>query len=284
MQYRVSRCVVVVLSLCSVWSLQAAAQGQAQQPVPLQQEAVNLQESAARLTLNRSVDVLRKQQLLSPFALLWSSLSPSVAADNFRAAPSTSVAAAQPSRRPKLRREPSPLRYTPQRTLLAAAAQPAAALRTTVMVNDGQRITDPQLEAGVFLGQTFTLSPDTVFEVNAGGVMGPIKSFLIVPFGDYFDFGGSTVNINSGGLFDTPSHIGNVTLNIFEGGAVSEYNLAVFAGGVVNLAGGNINGPLFMRDGSVLNMTGGRLGVVLDIGIGAVANLSGGIVKEVNTT
>ncbi len=186
--------------------------------------------------------------------------------------------------------------------LMAIAGwQPLAILaqQTQVLVNAGQTLTDTELTAGTFLGQDFDLAPDTVFEIEAGGVLGPVSDR---ESNQPFDFGGATANINSGGQVVGPinafNRVENLTLNVREGGAVT--NLLAGIGSTINLAGGTTD-FVEVQEGSTLNVTsgiipfssratdstvhisGGSVGRSLFLS-GSVADVSGGTVGKMEAS
>lgn len=126
---------------------------------------------------------------------------------------------------------------------------------TTVTVG-GATITEADLLAGVFMGQAFSLAPSTTFDINAGGVIGPVGS----PSDNnlsFLNFGFSTVNINNGGLTEGSSYTRNINLNVFEGGIVGD-RFTSFQGSAT--ISGGIVGDHFEAGENTVNITGGSVG------------------------
>jgi len=154
--------------------------------------------------------------------------------------------------------------------VIACSAQRAHA--QLVLVNDGQVLSEDELNAGFFDdgGQAFTLGPAAFFNIIGGGVIGPVGN----PFADEpFDFLGSTVNLFGGGRFDAPSAVSNLTLNLFDGSEI-DFGLETYAGSVVNLSGGRI-GRGFEADSSEVNISGGSI-ESFSAGSNSVVTMSGG--------
>ena len=90
-------------------------------------------------------------------------------------------------------------------------------------VGAGQTITEEDLISGNFDGMMFDLDGNTTFEVNEGGTFNRVGENAH-PFSP-FDFNGSTVNVNSGGVFGEGSggpatSVANVTLNLHDEGTI----------------------------------------------------------------
>jgi len=181
---------------------------------------------------------------------------------------------------------------------LLTAAGAAARVGSSVEVNSGETLTAPDLVAGVFLGQGFTLGPSTEFNINSGGAIGPVGMFAVPPDPIVpFDFGGSTVNINAGGYFlsdpsvpssvEDPSAVANIVLNVFAGGAVGDPMmieggpLFVGPGGVVTVDGGSTQHSINLLSDSTLDLLAGSVGSAI-VGDGCTAEFSGGAVGFVN--
>ena len=169
--------------------------------------------------------------------------------------------------------------------LFALAGANLAFGQTEVDVGAGQTLTESDLASGVFEGQDFALGRETTFNINSGGVIGPIGDF----FTGGFDFAGSTVNVNSGGFFASTdpdpmlpfvqSNVTNVGLNLADGGVIAE-NFFVFGDSTVNISGGTTGGNLAIFDGSVANISGGVVGDLLSAFPGGQINISGGIIGD----
>jgi hypothetical protein len=174
--------------------------------------------------------------------------------------------------------------------LLVLLARVVAA-QTTINVNAGQTLTDADLLAGSFQGTNFALGPNTTFEVNEGGRIGPVGVAL--------DFNESIVNINNGGRIHTLVTCSHVTLNVRSGGEISSrvgansgVTLNVFDGGTigqgvtansgttVNFFGGTTDSSLLFpfraNAGSTVNIQGGSIGSLQSNG--STIEMSGGIV------
>ncbi|MEM1329134.1 MAG: hypothetical protein AAGG07_01095 [Planctomycetota bacterium] len=166
---------------------------------------------------------------------------------------------------------------------LAIVAVPSVATAggpAVVSVGSGQTLTESDLAAGSFNGQSFPLNVNTVINVNEGGVIGPAGAFP-----DGFNFNGTTVNINSGGFFAStdpdPSadfvqtNATNINLNLFDGGGFGE-NFFVFGGSSVNVFGGEVSGNLALFSGVTANVSGGKVGSLFTAFAGSEINISGG--------
>ncbi len=155
-----------------------------------------------------------------------------------------------------------------------------AVTRATVNVNNGFRLTEADLNAGVFMGQPFTLSPSTVFEINAGGAIGPVGTTSpLLPF----SFAGSIVNINNNGLFDSsssvPSVVSNVVLNVLQGGAIGN-GFTALSGSNITVSGGSLGGFFQAGDGSVVNITAGSIEGRFTALNNSTVNISGGVIAD----
>jgi len=195
--------------------------------------------------------------------------------------------------------------------VICSNSAPVHALNT-IQINTGQTITNADLMAGVFDGEAFSLGPDAVFEINSGGAIGPVGQHVINGLDIFFDFIGSTVNVNSGGAFVSnpptpqfdPSLTTNLRLNVFPGGTVGDsfgVGDLVFGNGVsvVNIRGGetgilfDANGDTVVNifdgqlgdraqafGGSEVNLYGGRIGDSYDAFSGSVLNVFGGAIGD----
>ncbi|WP_428386193.1 hypothetical protein [Mucisphaera sp.] len=128
-----------------------------------------------------------------------------------------------------------------------------------IVVGEGQVITEIELAAGVFEGQSFTLGPDLVIDVLAGGVVG--NSFEIFgPTGNHtavVDFKGSLINLYDGALLGNRNRNdgSRTTFGYF---IPDEAIVHVYPGGVVDgLVGTNSN---VVIQGGHIELLGGRLG------------------------
>ncbi|TVS07707.1 MAG: hypothetical protein EA423_03465 [Phycisphaerales bacterium] len=196
------------------------------------------------------------------------------------------------------------------RFLVAAAlAASSSAASAQVVVGDGQTLTRADLLAGVFNGLPFTLGPNLVIDINAGGAMGNLSNPGWPPS---FDLAGATVNVNRGGTiqsgpgFGGSHYSGNSTLNIFDGAAVgaafvqgltspslvSMPNMTMYGGevgddmrmfgGTFVMLGGSI-GDGAGTDGTTFTMTGGTIGDRFTTGTGFFLQpfaISGGIIGD----
>jgi len=157
----------------------------------------------------------------------------------------------------------------------------ARGARAAVSVSD-KTITEADLIAGEFMGQAFTLSPETTFDINDGGVMGPVGDASTSP-PTPFDFGGSTVNLNLGGrfasVFSDQSVVSNIVLNVFDGGGVGD-GFNALSGSTLNIFGGSVGDGFDARSGSTVNITGGSAGSRFEAFSGSRVNISGGSVGD----
>lgn len=120
----------------------------------------------------------------------------------------------------------------------------------TIDVDAGETLTQADLEAGMFMGQSFTLGMETVFNINDGGAIGPVGET------DVFDFMGASVNVNTGGLFASRSQFEDLALNLFDGGLVEEGNSRSEGNSIINMSGGVLDDFTASGD-TILNITGG---------------------------
>ena len=163
----------------------------------------------------------------------------------------------------------------------ALAALLAAGLaQGQVQVNAGETLTESDLSSGTFMGQGFSLDPSTVFDINDGGVIGPVGDEITpIPF----DFGGSTVNINAGGVFQngffTTNFVSNVVLNVFDSGSVAK-NFRVGTNTTMNISGGSVGESLLAVSGSTVSISGGSVDSEFSALSGSTVNLSGGSVED----
>ena len=171
----------------------------------------------------------------------------------------------------------------------AIANMAEAQFTLNVDVDAGQTLTQADLTNGSFDGETFLLFPPTTFDINSGGTIGPVNNGF-TPFSSTspvpFDFGGSTVNINNGGHFESehpnlgniglvsPSAVSNLTLNVLDGGSVGADFEAT--SGTVNILGGNVGTNFKANFGSTINLFSGNIGTFFDANLGSTVNISGG--------
>ena len=161
---------------------------------------------------------------------------------------------------------------------VTVALTPAAAA-AQVVVGAGETLTEADLSAGSFSGSagpfSFALGPGTVFEINDGGAIGPVGDGAPFP-GIPFDFQGSTVNLNDGGVFLSDSAVdsivSNVTLNIRDGGTLGR-SFEALAGSVVNVEGGEVVLGFAAFDGATVNISGGTVGAFFTAESGSTVNL-----------
>lgn len=175
--------------------------------------------------------------------------------------------------------------------LAAGLLVAAASASGQVQVNSEETLTEADLLAGEFMGQPFTLGPGTVFEVNDGGVIGPVGTVPLepdppVPFG----FAGSTVNLNEGSFFATTigadSAVADLVLNVLTGGTVGDPAMqgldgffVVTTGGAVTVNGGSVALLRLLSD-STVDLLAGSIGSAV-LGDGVVGEFSGGGVGAV---
>lgn len=165
--------------------------------------------------------------------------------------------------------------------MLVAGLAASANAQTTIEVNAGQVLTEADLTSNSFMGQNFALGNQTVFEVNAGGAIGPVG----VPAADRFSFEGSVINVRDGGFFSSlsggssgsfaPSVVGGADINIYTGG-VAGAGLDIGAGTNLGVVGGAVGDLLRANAGSVLNLSDGVVGNQGQFFMGSQANISGG--------
>jgi len=171
---------------------------------------------------------------------------------------------------------------------------------TSVSVNSGETLTEAALLAGEFNGQFFSLEPSTTFEINDGGFIGPVAPTPGDPE-KYFDFNGSTINLNSGGEFESAvffarSNFQRAVVNVYEDGSVGSgfgtgdattLNVLggrlgsfgdILTGGVLNLHAGSVGEMLGVSEGATVNISGGTLDRRYGAGFGAETNISGGVI------
>ncbi len=147
-----------------------------------------------------------------------------------------------------------------------------------VEVNKGDVLTESQLAAGMFNGQTFILQPGTTFEINSGGAIDQIGGdppfFPNAPF----DLGGATINVHEGGLFtsqfDPATIVANVLINV-HGGLVGEFFRAE-AGTMFTMTAGMIDQGFRANPLSDIVLQGGAFGFDLDVNGAASLTLVGG--------
>ncbi len=171
--------------------------------------------------------------------------------------------------------------------LLALACRTTIA--QTINVSDGQTLSEHNLLAGIFRGQSFTLESTTIFEIEGTGKIGPVGSDpspTASPSGDeiYFNFNHSTVNIYSGATFDSDRRFGislleNINLNMYHGSTIGDY---IHAGQGVNMSmfGGTVGRSFRAMDGSSIEVFGGRFALGLDIYRGSTVSIHGGQIQQ----
>lgn len=137
--------------------------------------------------------------------------------------------------------------------------------QTIINVNAQASLTEAHLETGSFMGQSFALGPETTFEINENGSIGPVGQDVF-PSGRPFLFGGATININSGGEFESapsfsgePSLVALATINLQEGGVIGD-GFEVFGSTELNILGGEVGSFGEANSGSTVNLMGGLLG------------------------
>ncbi|MEO0512045.1 MAG: hypothetical protein AAF108_04005 [Planctomycetota bacterium] len=147
-----------------------------------------------------------------------------------------------------------------------------------VVVEAGQTLTEDDLLAGVFEGQTFSLEPGTVirvegntFDLAGRGRIGPVG--VETPF----DFGGVTIELVTGEL-DGASRVENVTIRLTELGRTD--NSSEFGDGVtIDLqTDGTVGIFTSVLGGAVVHQTGGL--IAFSPAILGIVNQSGG---EINS-
>ncbi|RMH28431.1 MAG: hypothetical protein D6693_03840 [Planctomycetota bacterium] len=149
---------------------------------------------------------------------------------------------------------------------LAAAITTASLAQTVVDVDKGEFLAETDLLAGFFDNVSFTLGPTTTFNINSGGQIGPVGDLFAAP-PRVFDFAGSTVNVNSGGVWDLSVRsaiASNFVLNLFEGGRIDDgftpfRSLRAQSGSILNLAGGTVDAGISALADSQLNITAGAI-------------------------
>jgi len=153
----------------------------------------------------------------------------------------------------------------------------APAISQTVDVDSGQILQQSELEAGFFDDDmaAFTLGVGTIFNINDGGRMEPVGTRGI--FESFFNFQGSTLNLNSGGVLDPGSLIRNLSLNV-RGGSVSGVAGLRVESSSVDITDGSLS-RLLVGAGSDLDMHGGVIDS-LRLDDGGTATISGGSVGD----
>lgn len=129
----------------------------------------------------------------------------------------------------------------------------------TVYVGAGETLSIDDLTAGEFMGQRFTLGPDTVIEVLNGGTLARIPA----RFGIGFNLRGTKINVRDGGVFNPtlgfpsdPCVVFNGRIELFDGGLIEE---AFGTGGGTELiySGGRNDDSMAVRSGSILRISDG---------------------------
>ena len=150
--------------------------------------------------------------------------------------------------------------------------------QTTINVNAGQTLTEADLTSGIFEGMAFLLDANTTFEINDGGTFDRVGE-SVYPFTP-FDFNGSVVNVNSGGIFGDgrggpPSSVSNVTLNLYDEGTILR-SFGSGSGANVNVFSGTVDSGFRAFEGSTNNIYGGSFEDFVQLLAGSVTNIEGG--------
>ena len=151
---------------------------------------------------------------------------------------------------------------------------PLAVAQTTVNINDGQVLTESDLNSGLFDGTTFTLGQDTTFEIDSGGLIG--ASVLHGP-AISLDFVESTVNVNGGGMLGNlfnRTYVSDVALNVLEDGSVG--SLLEISDSIMNVTGGDVGSNFTAGSGTTVNVFDGTFGSEFNADPGSIVNISGG--------
>tara|TARA_A100001391_G_scaffold142349_1_gene100124 strand:+ start:756 stop:2936 length:2181 start_codon:yes stop_codon:yes gene_type:complete len=142
----------------------------------------------------------------------------------------------------------------PSATLTVARAEVSGAV---VIVGDGETLTEADILAGSFNGQSFGLGPETVFQIESGGKIGPIGN----PYKDLLvNMSGSRIILLDGSIFTTStvgSYLGNVVIDA-EHGSLLQDSIRVANSSVVNFNGGAFRTHFYAASGSTINYHDGR--------------------------
>ncbi|RMH31867.1 MAG: hypothetical protein D6692_00200 [Planctomycetota bacterium] len=141
-----------------------------------------------------------------------------------------------------------------------------------VIVAPGETLTEADLNAGVFNGQPFTLAPGTIFDI--GGVLGPVGDPSAPPTGRPFDFQGSTIRVNFGGVIAAGSVVSDAVIGLFGGGGAAN-GFATRAGSRVTFLGG-ITGDFASALDSFIVINSGGYGRGFTAGAGTQITINGG--------
>lgn len=135
----------------------------------------------------------------------------------------------------------------------AALATITDAAAVQVVVGEGQTLTREDLLAGEFNGVSFTLGPELVIDVLAGGTIGVLNP---PGFPSHFQFHGATVNIHAGGQieggpvfddYDWYHFVRSWNLNIMVGAEIGSRLQS--SSGIITMHGGSIGDGLYVVDG-----------------------------------
>jgi hypothetical protein len=158
--------------------------------------------------------------------------------------------------------------HTPINTLARSAFAVAVlagflASAQVVEINDGETLTEADLLAGSFMGQSFELGPGLTFEINAGGAMGPINSSgrASPQRGNAaLDFADALVRVNDGGVYldgSGPTNVTDLRLELLEGGSLPG-GLLLWGGSDIRIEGGSSGFPIRLYGDDRIEVGGGR--------------------------
>jgi len=170
--------------------------------------------------------------------------------------------------------------------LTATVACAAGFASAQVVVGNGQTLTRADLLAGEFNSVPFTLGPDLVIDINDGGALDSLTYS-----GGYFDFMGTTINVNAGGLAFDPSEsastsfVMNLNMNVMPEALIGRMTARVLGGTNITMHGGDIRDHLFVHGGGWLgsgefHMLGGSIGRGVNVSNGQRFTMAGGSIGD----
>ncbi|MAY73794.1 MAG: hypothetical protein CMJ31_03545 [Phycisphaerae bacterium] len=180
--------------------------------------------------------------------------------------------------------------------LAAAGALCGLTQAQTVTIDAGEVLDRSDLEAGEFGGQNFILGSGTTFEVRSGGQIGALREGIRVIPPNAFDFGGATINLGAGAVFEHDSAVSNVVINV-DGGLIDRsfdagpgVDLNFLSGTVDHEFAAHVNSQVSIFDGSFGDNTriyggttdifGGNFAFRFEARSGSTVNISGGLLTS----
>ena len=161
----------------------------------------------------------------------------------------------------------------PSATLTVARAGASGAV---VIVGDGETLTEADILAGSFNGQSFGLGPETVFQIESGGKIGPIGN----PYKDLLvNMSGSRIILLDGSEFVTldgsvGSYLGDVVIDAEHGSLLQDF-VRIANSSVANFNGGAFRYGFSANTGSTINYHEGRFPESLSLS-NSTLRISGG--------